>query len=505
MKTLNTSLFHKLLQRQLRKYSNPALDENEAFQKFVESVNESYNSYEKDKEISDHAYSLTQIEFNEINTRLREEVELRKLSLQKLKNSIKNLKSESADFLFNYNDDFFEIVHILDEEINSRKKAESLLVFAKEEAEQASRAKSEFLSIMSHEIRTPLNAVIGMGHLLIQNNPRIDQIDNLEVLKISADNLLVLINNILDFNKIEAGKLELEETGFNIRKLIQNTVIANTQAANERENNINLFIDEQIPDFFIGDYVRLGQVINNLVSNAIKFTRKGYITVQLDLVNLNEYTASLCFLVKDTGLGISNDKLETIFSPFMQESTATTRKYGGTGLGLAISQKIINQLHSHIEVQSEIGKGSEFSFCLELKRANAQDWTHEEEDEVYFDLKDKKILLVEDTLYNVFYATQLLEGWNARVDCAENGSMGLEKVQHEKFDLILMDLHMPVMDGYESTRNIRKFNTQIPIIALTASATSNVREKVMKAGMQDYVTKPFNPDDLFYKLKKYLG
>lgn len=393
----------------------------------------------------------------------------------------------------------------MDDEINSRKKAEQQLLLAKEEAEMASKAKSEFLSIMSHEIRTPLNVVIGMGHLLIKNNPRKDQVENLKILKISADNLLVLINNILDFNKIDAGKLELEETDFAIRRVIQNIMIAQTHAANERENSISLFIDERIPDYFIGDYVRIGQVLNNLISNAVKFTSKGFIKLSLVLKEFTENTTMIEFSVSDTGVGISQDKIQSIFSPFTQESTSTTRKYGGSGLGLAISQKILGLLDSRIEVETELGKGSTFSFTLRIKMGQSREKMSNDEELVFFDLKNKKILLVEDTLYNVFYATQLLEGWNTQVECAENGEKGWEMAQQKDFDLILMDLHMPIMDGYQSTKKIREFNSSIPIVALTASATSNVREKVLAVGMQDYITKPFNPDDLFYKLKKYLG
>jgi signal transduction histidine kinase/CheY-like chemotaxis protein len=505
MKTLPNSEKHRLLERQLKKFSFPELENHESFQRFIQSVNDSYNSFDKDKEISDHAFNLTQTEFYEINRKLKEEVELRKLSTEKLKKSLNNLKPESAIAEDSLKDDFFEIVQILDEEITSRKKAEQQLLLAKEEAEKASKAKSEFLSIMSHEIRTPLNAVIGMGHLLLKNDPRKDQIENLQVLKISADNLLVLINNILDFNKIEAGKLELEETGFGLRKLVQDIITANTHAGNERENTLSLHIDEKIPEYFLGDSIRIGQVINNLVSNAIKFTTKGWIKVDLALKEMDENTAHIEFSVMDNGVGINQDRIPSIFSPFMQESTSTTRKYGGTGLGLAISKKILEQLKSDIYVDSTLGKGSRFIFTIPLKINHNKDFTGVSEDEVYFDLKKKKILLIEDTLYNVFYATQLLEGWNTSVECAENGEKGWEMAQKGEFDLILMDLHMPIMDGYQSTRKIREFNPSIPIVALTASATSDVREKVIAVGMQDYVTKPFNPDDLFFKLKKYLG
>jgi len=505
MKTQDSPQYHRLLQRQLRKYSTEELEKNDSFLQFVDSINESYKAYDRDKELSDHAYLLSQNEFDEINKKLKEEVILRSQSVEKLKQTLQSIKAEYKDINPSHSDDFFEIVQILDTEINARKEVENKLLKAIEEAEKASLAKSEFLSVMSHEIRTPLNAVIGMGHLLLKNSPREDQVENLKVLKISADNLLVLINNILDFNKIEAGKLELENASFGLRKLVQNLVIAHSNSADERGNSISLFIDEKIPDFFMGDYVRLGQILNNLVSNAIKFTRNGIISLSIELKELDSFRAKLFFSVKDTGVGIAPDKIQTVFSPFTQESSSTTRKFGGTGLGLTITRKILGQLGSNIEVESNLGKGSTFYFPLELELASPDEYAHTHQDQLYFDLQSKKILLVEDTQYNVFYAIQLLEGWNAQVEVAENGEIGVEKMKNGRFDLILMDLHMPVMDGYTSTQFIREFNKTIPIIALTASATNNVREKVLGIGMQDYVTKPFNPDDLFYKLKKYLG
>jgi CheY-like chemotaxis protein len=212
----------------------------------------------------------------------------------------------------------------------------------------------------------------------------------------------------------------------------------------------------------------------------------------------------LNFSVQDTGVGIAKENLKSIFLPFMQESTSITRQYGGTGLGLAITRKILGLFNSEIQVSSELGKGSKFYFMLELKTLDPDQKIPDENDIVDFDLNGKRILLVEDTLFNVLYATQLLEGWNANVDVADNGAIAVEMVKSGNYNLILMDLQMPVMDGHTAANKIREFNTEVPIIALTASASSDVRQKVIESGMQDYVTKPFNPDDLFIKLKKYL-
>lgn len=498
--------YHKLLQRQLHKYSGDALLAQDDFIRFIEAVNDSYLAFDRDKELSDHAFTISQEEFGEINVQLKDEVEIRRHSIKMLKRTLSDLKTGTNELLSeNDDDDLLEIVDVLNAEISRRKEAEEQLMAAKEEAEKASHAKSEFLSIMSHEIRTPLNAVLGMGHLLLKSNPRADQLDNLKALKTSADNLLVLINDILDFNKIEAGKLDLEEAVFSVKKVVQDIVLANTNAANERVSKIRLLLDDDLPDHFVGDSLRLGQVLNNLVSNAVKFTEKGKITVTVSVDEIRTGAAVIDFAVQDTGIGISADQLKGIFSPFMQASSSITRQFGGTGLGLAITRRILNLFHSDIEVDSEPGKGSKFHFKLDLKTIAIDHSDEDEEHLLDFDLKNKSILLVEDTLFNVLFATQLLEGWNTRVEVADNGAIAVDMVQKGNYDLVLMDLQMPVMDGYTATTKIREFNKTVPIMALTASATSNVRQKVIEIGMQDYVTKPFNPDDFFLKLKKHLG
>lgn len=495
---------HKLLHRQLKKYAGEDLLQNSQFIEFIDAVNDSYFSFEKDKELSEHAFKLSEEEFNAINSRLREEIDLRKLSLLKLKETLTGISTDHNADAVSEEDDLLVIVEMLNMVIQKRKEAEEELIQAKIVAENASMAKSEFLSVMSHEIRTPLNAVIGMGHLLLKSNPRPDQIENLTALKISADNLLVLVNDILDFNKIEAGKLELEKLPFELSKLVSDIVNANTLTAREKQNQISLQIGSNIPSQLLGDAIRLGQVLNNLISNAVKFTEKGKIEITVSRMESGSDHCRVMFAVNDTGIGIPMEKLSTIFQPFTQAGSSITRKYGGTGLGLSISQRILELMDSGLEVISEAGKGSQFYFSVEFPLISETGEAIEQITDQEPDLKNKKILLVEDTPFNVLFATQLLEGWNAQVDVADNGAIAVDMVKQNHYDLILMDLQMPVMDGYTASKKIREINQQLPIIALTASATSNVKGKVLEAGMQDYVTKPFNPTDFFLRLKKYL-
>ncbi len=493
--------YHKLLERQIRKNLPQGLGEDEHFSRFIQVVSDAYYAFDRDKQLSEHAFQVSEKDYLDIYARLKSEIEIRNESIKKLKESIWSMEPDANEEILLGENNLLDVIGYLNEQITKRKAAEQALIVAREVAEKANLAKSEFLSVMSHEIRTPLNAVIGLGHILSRQNPRPDQLNNLQVLRTSADNLLSLINDILDFNKIDAGKLELDNSLFDINTTVEDLFQAISIKANERGNEIAIQIDPNIPHQVFGDAHRLTQVLNNLLSNAVKFTSRGKVRLLLQLEKITESKCSILFSVSDSGIGIQKDKLDHIFNPFSQASSSITREFGGTGLGLAITADLLRLMNSEIKVDTEVGKGSNFYFTLELAYAS------ETEEKIYSstfieeDLCQAKILLVEDTPFNILFTTQLLEGWNTVIDIAENGSIAVEKVQSQSYDLVIMDLHMPVMDGYTATKKIREFNQYIPIIALTASATVDIEQKIFDAGMQDFVTKPFNPDDLFHKIK----
>ena len=385
-----------------------------------------------------------------------------------------------------------------------------------EKSEKSAQAKSEFLSIMSHEIRTPLNAVIGMGNLLMMGNPRPDQKDNLEILKFSANNLLALVNDVLDFNKIEAGKVVFENIKFNIPELMQNVCGGQMLKAQEKDLDFKINIDSALKSkIVIGDPTRLSQIVFNLISNAIKFTHKGSVWVRVDCLEDRHNTVNVNFSIKDTGIGIEKDNLDAIFEPFTQESITTTRQYGGTGLGLAIVKRLLELQGLHMEVATKPGEGSEFSFAVEFPVSTERVIVHEEKQqpvglsEGVDNIGHLRVLIAEDNMVNVMLMKKLFSKWGITPTIAENGERAIEMVQYGNFDIILMDLQMPILNGFDAAMEIRKMRDQkkanTPIIALTASALFDIKERVFNSGMNDYVSKPFKPDELREKMQNLVA
>jgi PAS domain S-box-containing protein len=394
-------------------------------------------------------------------------------------------------------------------DITEKVLAEQLLIVEKKKAEEASKAKADFLSTMSHEIRTPLNAIIGLSHLLLQNQPRKDQEENLKTLRFSGENLLSLINDILDFSKIEAGKIQIEQETFDFSELIRSIQHTFVFKAKEKKIQFRSSLPKNLPRHLKGDSVRLTQILNNLLGNAFKFTDAGYVGLIIKQIEQTEQFCRLEFNVEDTGIGISQEQQKSIFDSFTQASASITRKYGGTGLGLSITKKLLKLLGSDIHLKSKPGEGSTFSFELRFEiptqatdRGKNQDVFHE-----LSLLEGKKVLLAEDNKINVMVARQFLENWKFSVDVAENGLRVLELLRNNTYDVVLMDIQMPEMDGLTAASIIKKENlgNGVPMIALTASALAEVQERVFQAGMVDFVTKPFQPDELRLKVSKAIA
>lgn len=392
-------------------------------------------------------------------------------------------------------------------DISKIKKAEEESEKALKLAENALKIKAEFLSNMSHEIRTPMNAIMGLSDIILQKKLEYSVEDNVKSIKQSADNLLVIINDILDFSKIEAGKVKIENISFNF--FYQMEHIKKTMSFKAEKKNLKflLNVNPEIPKYLRGDPYRLNQVILNLCGNAIKFTQEGKVSIDVDLIKKDKNKVSVYFAVIDTGIGISKDRQAEVFNSFTQADVKVTRQFGGTGLGLTITKQLIALMGGQVYVESKLGKGSKFYFNLEFEipdqteRSNDNNIVLEEEK----CLKGLQILVLEDNLINQKVISQILHSWDCDFYLAENGFKGINKLKNNKIDIILMDLQMPQLDGFETTKAIRTGSAgihylKIPIIALTADAFPETKKKVLEIGMNDLVSKPFNKTILNSKI-----
>ncbi|SFG62887.1 PAS domain-containing hybrid sensor histidine kinase/response regulator [Pedobacter insulae] len=392
-------------------------------------------------------------------------------------------------------------------DITQRKQVEREMVESREQALQLSEAKEMFLSVMSHEIRTPLNAVIGMTHLLLDNDPKESQIDDLNILKFSSENLLHIINDILDFTKIETGNLHLESIPFDLHTLCVDITNSLQVSAGKKGNQLILVYDDQIPATLLGDKTRLYQVLINLLGNAIKFTDNGTIQLQVKFKHSDENNTLIYFEVRDTGIGIPADKQSYIFETFTQAKTDIARKYGGTGLGLAITKKLLKLYDSEIEVKSTEGKGTTFCFEISFANNNTNDQVMAAPAVANL-FTDKKVLVVDDNEVNILIAKRFLSKWGLVIDFAVNGEEAINKIMANTYDLIFMDIRMPGIDGFDTTKIIRElvgdYYKNVPIIALTASTLHNEHTKFKDSGMNGHVLKPFNPNEIKEVLNNYL-
>jgi signal transduction histidine kinase/CheY-like chemotaxis protein len=450
--------------------------------------------------------------FTEDHNRLFKSIEA-KLASQEAKDWQGELELSSRDRTFFAfvnivpfldNDRRFLKISILD--LSDLKTAQFELMKAKQKAEVASQAKSRFLSNMSHELRTPLNGIIGTSNLLLQETYLPEQKSHLDILKYSSEHMMMLINEILDFNKIEAGKLQLGQEPVDLKEFLNKISLQFAAQAHAKHLNFKTDIDESLDIEVLTDETRLNQVFSNLLSNAIKFTHYGQIMVVARKIYSTSQKATIQFMVKDTGIGIPANKQEEIFESFTQADVNTTRKYGGTGLGLAITKKLVSLFQGELQLESEEGRGSTFHFTLKLAISeNRKRYINEDKVKQLCMFPGVKVLVAEDNAINMSIARRFLTKWGIEVKEASNGRQAVELFAKNPFDLVLIDLEMPEMDGVTALGEIKKINPAVPAIAFTAAVYEDMRADLLRKGFMEFVPKPFRPEDLHNKISILLS
>ena len=397
------------------------------------------------------------------------------------------------------------------QDITVLKKVEKELEHAKRIAEESTLAKSSFLANMSHEIRTPLNALLGFAGILATTELNRTQQEYLEAIDTSGKNLLNIINDILDFSKIEAGMFSIEKTPFSLQQTLHSVNMMFFEKAQSKGLKFFMSIDPETPSLVIGDPTRFTQIMINLIGNALKFTNKGSVTIECDVESKTEKEVIIRIAVTDTGIGISPDKLDSIFNRFTQAEEDTTRNFGGTGLGLSIAKKLVELQDGELWVESKLDEGSVFGFRISYGISESKEYIHQETEkkppvESKKSFVGKKLLVVEDNLLNQKLATTLLGNEGFEVHVADNGQVAIDILEKESYDLVLMDIQMPVMDGYQTALKMRDvLQLSVPVIAMTANALAGERERCLQAGMNDYITKPFKTQELLDKISQLIA
>lgn len=434
---------------------------------------------------------------------------------------IKGLQSGAVDYLYKplnpeitiaKVNSFINQVKIQEEIIHKNAELEeskTALIAANKEAEHARKSKEIFLANMSHEIRTPINGIMGIIHMLRSSELNEEQLDWVKKLNTASNSLLMIINDILDISKIDSGMLKIEFENFNLKDLIHETLNIFRIKAENKNLELNLHLPERIPTIVNFDSLRLQQILSNFISNSLKFTYKGKIDVKVDVRSTDSDLHEIEFSVTDTGIGIKPESVDRIFLEFEQADDKITKKYGGTGLGLAIVKRLAKLLNGDVQAISSYGEGSTFSFTAKMKEVNIEKFRKKEENLQYnqlHKLNNLKVLVAEDNDLNSFMLAHMLKSWDCQVSIVKNGRLALEALDQERFDIILMDTHMPVMSGFEAITEIRNnidpISSQIPIITISASVMEHEQKAAFQVGADDVIGKPFDPVELYNKIVK---
>jgi len=490
-----SAITHRLLKRQIRKHLGDGFEPPEDYASFLEAVNDAYEREEANMRLLQRSSELSSEELFEANRRLRQQAETQAVVLDKLREAIRELRDTAGDGT-PPDDDVVSLVDKVRTLIAERREVEETLRTARDEAEKASRAKSEFVAAMSHEVRTPMNGIIGMTGLLLETSLSDEQREYVDTIRHSGDALLTIVNDILDFSKIEAGRLDLEESPFDLRDCVEAALDLLAPKASEKGIDLIGHIEPDVPQMLVGDVTRLRQVLVNLLSNAVKFTDEGEVLLSVQASPVIEgKPCELSFCVRDTGIGIPAEHMDRLFKRFSQVDASNTRRHGGTGLGLAISRRLVEMMDGRMWVESDEGKGSAFRFTVRAVCAPSQAWRYLAGPDP--ELRGKRVLIVDDNETNRRILGRQAGAWGMSVCLASSGAEALAAMEREDdFDVILLDMMMPGMSGMDVAATIRRSgHATLPIVILTSAGWH--QEIPRDLALSAFLTKPVKPSELF--------